>query len=67
MNLYKFEKDEYLKMGALVNSKRPELEAIAEQLHQRGYDNLFLTGVGGTTAEFTSMKKVVENHSSIPV
>ena len=49
MNLYKFEKDEYLKMGALVNSKRPELEAIAEQLHQRGYDNLFLTGVGGTT------------------
>ena len=67
MNLYKLEKDEYLKMGALVNSKRPELEAIAEQLHQRGYDNLFLTGVGGTTAEFTSMKKVVENHSSIPV
>ena len=65
--MIKFEKDEYLKMGAMVVSKRPELEAIAEKLHQRGYSNLFLTGVGGTTAEFTSMKKVVENHSSIPV
>ena len=47
-----FEKEKYVEMGNLVQSKRTELEAIGQKLYERNVKSIFFTGVGGTTAEF---------------
>ena len=65
--MLKFDKEKYLSMGKLVLSKRSELEEIAKKLYDRNVKSIFFTGVGGTTAEFTSMKKVIEQRTTLPV
>ena len=61
-----FEKEKYVEMGNLVQSKRTELEAIGQKLYERNVKSIFFTGVGGTTAEFTSLKKAIENKTALP-
>ena len=56
-----------MEMGKLVQSKKGELEAIAAKIYADGVKSIFFTGVGGTTAEFTSVKKVVEARTQLPV
>lgn len=62
-----FDKEKYMEMGKLVQSKKGELEAIAAKIYADGVKSIFFTGVGGTTAEFTSVKKVVETRTQLPV
>ena len=62
-----FDKEKYLSMGRLVQSKRGELEEIGAKIYRDGVKNIFFTGVGGTTAEFTSVKKVIESRTDLPV
>ncbi len=61
-----FDKEKYMGMGNLVQSKRGELEAIAQKLYDRNVKSIFFTGVGGTTAEFTSLKAAIETKTALP-
>lgn len=61
-----FDREKYMAMGNLVQSKRGELEAIAQKLYDRNVKSIFFTGVGGTTAEFTSLKAAIEAKTALP-
>lgn len=51
--------------GAL--SLRKDIEAVADQLSQRGYKNVFLIGVGGTYAHALSLKSMLTNLTDLDV
>lgn len=62
-----FDKEKYLENGNIVLSNRDKLEKIGEQIFEQNPSNIFFTGVGGTTAEFTSMKHVIEQYTKLPI
>ena len=65
--MYGFNLERYKKMGRIVQEKRDELESIGEKLYDRNVKSIFFSGVGGTTAEFTSMAHIIEKRTQLPV
>lgn len=49
--------------GAL--GQREKIERYADELHNKGFKNIFFIGVGGTYAHFTSLQSIVESHSTL--
>lgn len=49
--LSKFNVETYLKDGDAVVAKLKEVEAVADKVHDKGYENIFLLGMGGTYDE----------------
>ena len=45
--LPKFNVETYLKDGDAVIDKLKDVEAAADKIHDKGYENIFLLGMGG--------------------
>lgn len=65
--LYKFNEDNYLTEGTNVYNIRSEIENIADTICKTGFDNIILTGVGGTTADLTVVEKFFDVYSNLDV
>ncbi len=52
VELIKFDEPKYLEDGKAVVSQRKEAEDLAKVIHDQGYSNIFLLGIGGTEFEF---------------
>lgn len=65
--MLKFNKEQFLQEGQEVYGLRDEIEKLADQLHDSGYSNIILTGVGGTTAELYSVRDIIQRYSNLEV
>ena len=65
--LRNFNVEKYLKEGELCYNQRGEIEAMADAITARGYDNIVLLGIGGTWAEWYPVKEIAEHMSDIPI
>lgn len=60
-----FDYEDYRQQGRIAVASRKYCEEMAEKLHARGYSNLVMLGLGGTTAKFMSLQKIIEKYSDI--
>lgn len=67
IQLIKFDIDEYLRDGDATIAKRPEVEAVADQIHDQGYENIFLLGIGGTYDELDMVRYFMNKYSELEV
>lgn len=67
ITLPKFNMEQYVKDGDAVYALRDEVEKVADEIHNRGYKNIFLLGIGGTWAEFAPIKYIMEKYSDVDV
>ena len=65
--MYHFDSSDFLQEGIYVNGLRTQIEEIADKVCQIGFDNIILTGVGGTTADLTVVEKMMEVYSDLDV
>jgi len=65
--MYRFNEQEYLINASKAKACRKPCEEAAEYYHKKGFSNIVLMGVGGTTAEFTSIARIIKNYSDIEV
>lgn len=65
--MLKFNREEYLENGRKTYELRGEIEALADKLSEQGYQNIILTGVGGTTAELVAVETIIKHYSNVPV
>ena len=63
ISLPKMDIEGYLADGAAVVAKTPEIEAIADKLHDRGYSNLIYLGMGGTYDELGPQVYFVDKYA----
>lgn len=43
-----FDVEKYMKESEAAYAKRADIEALADKLTERGYDNIVVIGIGGT-------------------
>lgn len=60
-----FDYEDYRLQGQIAVASRRQCEEMAEKMHKRGYSNLVMLGLGGTTAKFMSLQKIIEKYSDI--
>lgn len=65
--MLKFNREEYIQEGKKALNTRQACEKLADKISERGYSNIFFTGVGGTTAEFASIMEIVMRYSDVDV
>lgn len=65
--LQKFNYEKYYADGKETYAKRAQIEEIADIIHQRGYSNIFLVGIGGTWAELYHLKYIFGKFSDVDV
>ena len=65
--MFNFNKDRFVKVIKDALSIRFDLEKLIDNLYFRGFENLFLIGVGGTYAHFLPIKYMSETLSTMPV
>lgn len=63
--MYNFDKNDYILQGEKAVASRNDCEKMAEYIHNRGYSNIIMMGVGGTTAKFMSLQKMMEAYSDV--
>ena len=65
--MLKFDEEKILKSinGALA--MRPKIEAVADELYDRGFDAIFYMGIGGTYASGIMVVDSVEGKSKLPI
>ena len=63
--MYNFDVEDYMLQGRKAVASRNDCEEMAETLHKRGYSNIVLMGVGGTTAKFMSLQKMIDDYSDV--
>lgn len=67
VELIKFDEDKYLSDGRIVVGQRKEAEELANHIHEQGYSNIFLLGIGGTEFEFAHFEYLVSRISSVDI
>jgi len=67
MALRNFNLEKYLKDGANTYAQRANIEAMADHVSEKGFDNLVILGIGGTWAEWYPVVKVMEHYTKLPV
>lgn len=67
IQLIKFDIDEYLRDGDATIAKRAEVESVADQIHDQGYENIFLLGIGGTYDELDMVRYFMNKYSELEV
>lgn len=65
--LPKFNVETYLKDGDAVVAKLKEVEAVADKVHDKGYENIFLLGMGGTYDELEPIQYIMNKYSEVEV
>ncbi|RGL10510.1 SIS domain-containing protein [Collinsella tanakaei] len=67
IQLIKFDIDQYLRDGDATIAKRAEVEAVADKIHDEGYENIFLLGIGGTFDELDMVRYFMNKYSEVEV
>lgn len=67
MSLRNFNVEKYLKDGETTYAQRKNIEKMADELNERGYDNIIAIGIGGTWAEWYPVVHYVKHRSCVPV
>lgn len=65
--MIKFDEAAFLKDGEKTYGCRKRIEDVVEAVSKKGYDNIILTGIGGTTFEMMSVEDIIRRFSSVPV
>ena len=65
--MFNFNEDRFVKVIEDALSLRVDVEKTIDDLYDRGFENLFLIGVGGTYAHFLPIKYISETLSTMPV
>lgn len=67
VELVKFDEPKYLEDGKAVVAQRKEAEDLAKVIHDQGYSNIFLLGIGGTEFEFCHYEYLMSRMSDVDV
>ena len=67
VQLIKFDIDGYLRDGEATIAKRKDVEAVADKIHDEGYENIFLLGIGGTYDELDMVRYFMNKYSDVEV
>lgn len=67
VELVKFDEPKYLEDGKAVVAQRKEAEDLAQIIHDQGYSNIFLLGIGGTEFEFGHYEYLMSRMSDVDV
>lgn len=62
-----FDKDVYAKVIGGAGALRPQIERIAEEINEKGYDSVFLIGSGGSYAAMWPYEQLIQKMSDVPV
>jgi fructoselysine-6-phosphate deglycase len=62
-----FDMEKYLADGKTAYGKRPDIEALADKLTQRGFNNIVIIGIGGTWAEWSPVVQVMRHYTDLPI
>lgn len=65
--MIRFSEEEYREGARLTIESRKAAEEAADRIAQEGYDNLFLTAVGGSTVPMMAAAAIVREMSTLPV
>lgn len=65
--MIRFSREEYLDGARLTIESRKTAEEAADQIWREGYDNLFLTAVGGSTVPMMAAEAIVKEMTDLPV
>ena len=65
--MIRFSREEYLDGARLTIESRKTAEEAADQIWREGYDNLFLTAVGGSTVPMMAAAAIVKEMTDLPV
>ncbi|MCC7571261.1 SIS domain-containing protein [Candidatus Micrarchaeota archaeon] len=67
MDLRNFDLKKYNEEAETAYGKRGEIEAMADKLHRRGYNNIVVMGIGGTWAEWHPVVHVMRHYTDLPI
>ena len=67
VELIKFDEPKYLEDGKAVVGQRKEAEDLAKVIHDQGYSNIFLLGIGGTEFEFGHYEYLISRMSDVDI
>ena len=62
-----FDVEAYMKEGKTAYSKRADIEKMADQVTERGYDNIVVIGIGGTWAEWHPVVHVMKHYTDLSI
>ncbi len=62
-----FDMEKYLADGKTAYGKRADIEALADKLTQRGFNNIVVIGIGGTWAEWSPVVNVMRHYTDLPI
>ncbi len=62
-----FDEKKMLENGSYIYNQRQYIESIADQVCQKGFDNIFISSVGGSQAMMEPFADMINEMSSIPV
>lgn len=62
-----FDIEKYMEDGKKAYGQRANIEALADKLTKRGYDNIVVIGIGGTWAEWSPVVHVMKHYTEIPI
>lgn len=65
--MLKFDEEAYLNGGKYTMSLLEEMKRMAENIHKKGYSNIFFVGIGGTWAQFHPIVYAIEKYSDVDV
>lgn len=62
-----FDVKKYMEEGKTAYSKRADIEKMADQVTERGYNNIVVIGIGGTWAEWHPVVHVMRHYTDLPI
>ena len=62
-----FDVDKYLQDGKTAYGQRANIEALADKLTERGFQNIVIIGIGGTWAEWSPIVHVMRHYTDFPI
>jgi fructoselysine-6-phosphate deglycase len=62
-----FDAEKYMAEGEAAYGKRADIEAMADKLAKRGYNNIVVIGIGGTWAEWAPAVHVMRHYTDLPI
>lgn len=65
--MWKFDEERYMKLGEETVQKRAEIEKIADDVSEKGYENIFFISSGGSLAIMVPYEKAIKKLSKKPV
>lgn len=65
--MLKFNEKEMLERGNIVYGLKDEIERIADEISEVGYDNIFFTASGGSIALMQPFEYMIRTQSKVPV